>query len=58
MTLKTYLIHHKFAFQSQTVNAIEKLLSAFYVQLKIGMNPSLIWLYLNATLLVTSHVTW
>ena len=39
-TLKTY--QHNFAFFLQTVNAIEKLLEAFIVQLKNGMNHSLI----------------
>ena len=34
--------HPNFAIFSQTVNAIEKLLEAFNVQLKIGMNRSLI----------------
>ena len=37
------------------VNAIEELLAAFNVQLKIGMNQSLIELYHTVTLLVTSH---
>ena len=35
-TLKT--VDHTFAIFSQTVNAFEKLLAAFNVQLKIGMN--------------------
>ena len=34
--------HHYFAIFSQAVNVIEKLLSAFNVQLKIGMNQLLI----------------
>ena len=34
--------HHNFAIFSQTVNANEKLLAAFNVQFKIGMNQSLI----------------
>ena len=34
--------HHNFAILSQTVNAIEKVLAAFNVQLKIGMNQSLV----------------
>ena len=39
-TLKTH--HYNFSIFSQTVNAIEKLLAAFNVQLKIGMNQTLI----------------
>ena len=39
--LEDFLTHHNnFAIFSQTVNAIEKLLAAFNVQLKIGMNQS------------------
>ena len=38
----------------QTINAFEKLLAAFNVQLKAGMNQLFIWLYHNATLLITS----
>ena len=53
MTLKAH--HHNIAIFSQTVNEIEKLLAALNVQLNIGMNQSLIRLYHNATLLVTSH---
>ena len=40
---------------SQTLNAIENLLAVFNVQPKIGMKKSLICLYHNVTLLVTSH---
>ena len=39
-TLKTH--HHNFAFLSETANAIEKLLKAYKVQLKIGINQSCI----------------
>ena len=39
-TFKTH--HHHFAIFSQMVYAIEKLLASFNVQLKIGMNQSLI----------------
>ena len=34
--------HHNFAIFTQTVNAIKKLLTSLNVQLKIGMNHSLI----------------
>ena len=34
--------YHNFTIFSQTVNAIEKLLTGFNVQFKIGMNQSLI----------------
>ena len=47
--------HHNFSVSSQTVNAIEKLLAALNVQLKLGMNQSSILLYHNEALLVTSH---
>ena len=33
--------HHNFAIFSLTVNAVEKLLAAFNVHFKIGMNQSL-----------------
>ena len=39
----------------RTVYAIEKLLTGFNVEPRIGMNQSLIWLYYHATLLMTSH---
>ena len=47
--------HHIFAFFLQIVYAIEKLLTGFNVQPRIGMNQSLIWLHYDATLLMTSH---
>ena len=39
--------HHIFALFLQTVYAIEKLLAGFKVQLRIGMNQSLILLHLT-----------
>ena len=52
-TLKTH--YHNSAIFSQTLNAIEKLYEALNVQLKIGINQSLIWLYHNVTLLEMSN---
>ena len=51
-TLKTH--HHIFALSLQTVYVIEKLLAGFNVQLRIGMNQSLIWLHYHAA----DNVTW
>ena len=44
-----------FALFLQTVYAIEKLLTGFNVQPRIGMNLSFIWLHYHAMLLMTSH---